>query len=62
MTIKLVKETEWKGGKLSTGYWIWVDNHCVEVAYNEEEAMAKYENIKSNYKTPSKEIIKEEEI
>jgi len=62
MKIKLEKEAEWRDGKSVVRYYVWVDDKCVEVAYTEEEAMEKYENVKANYVASSKQIIKEEEV
>ena len=62
MKIKLVKETEWMNGQSVTKYYVWTDDRCVEVAYSEEDALQKYENVKKNYVGPSKETIKEETI
>lgn len=62
MKIRLDKETEWKNGQSVTKYYIWVDGRCVELAYSEEEAYQKYENVKANYVGSRKEILKEEEI
>lgn len=62
MKLRLDKETEWKNGQSVTMYYIWADDRCVEVAYSEEEALLKYENVKANYVGLSKQILKEEEI
>jgi hypothetical protein len=43
-------------------YYIWVDERCIELAYSEEEALLKYENVKANYVGSNKQILKEEEI
>ena len=62
MTIKLEKEVAWINEKSVTKWFVWVDSNCVEIAYNEEEALRKYDNVKANYVSPSREIIKAEEI
>jgi hypothetical protein len=62
MIIKLEKETGWLNGQATTKYYVWADDRCVEVAYSEEEAYYKYENVKANYVGSSKQILKEEEI
>ena len=63
MKLKLEKEIEWLNGQSVTKYYVWwADNRCVELAYTEEEAHQKYENVKANYLGSRKEIIKEEEI
>lgn len=62
MKLKLDKEVAWKNGQSVTEYYIWADGKCIEMAYSEEEAFQKYENVKANYVGSSKETIKEEEI
>lgn len=62
MQIKLEKDTAWRNGQSITQYFVWADDRCVEIAYSEEEALLKYENVKVNYVNPSKEVIKEETI
>jgi hypothetical protein len=62
MKLLLEKEVEWRNGQLATRYFIWADGRCIEVADSEEEANQKYENVKANYVSPSKQTIKEEEI
>jgi hypothetical protein len=62
MKLKLEKEAEWINGGPVIRYFVWVDDKCVEVAYTEEEAMIKYENVKANYVALSKQIIKEETL
>lgn len=62
MKIKLEKEVKWKNEESVTMWYVWVNDNCVEVAYSEEEALRKYNNVKANYVMPSKEIVKEEEI
>jgi len=62
MTIRLDKEIAWKNEKSVTEYYIWADDRCIEVAYIEEEALRKYENVKANYVGSSKTILKEETI
>jgi len=62
MTIRLDKEIAWKNEKSVTEYYIWADDRCIEVAYTEEEALRKYENVKANYVGSSKTILKEETI
>jgi hypothetical protein len=62
MKLKLEKEADWIDGRSVIRYFVWVDDRCVEVAYTEEEAMKKYENVKANYVALSKQIIKEETL
>lgn len=62
MKLSLVKETEWRNSKSVTQYYIWADDRCIEIAYSEEEANEKYENVKANYVGSSKQILKEEEV
>lgn len=62
MKLSLVKEVEWKNGKSVIQYYVWADERCVEIAYSEEEANEKYENVKANYVGSSKQIIKEETV
>jgi hypothetical protein len=62
MKLRLDKETEWKNGQPFTMYYIWADERCIELAYSEEEALLKYENVKANYVGSNKQILKEEEI
>jgi hypothetical protein len=62
MKLRLEKEVEWLNGQSVTKYYVWADGRCVEVAYTEEEANEKYENVKANYVGSSKQILKEEEI
>ena len=62
MKLKLEKEADWIDGRSVIRYFVWVDDRCVEVAYTEEEAMTKYENVKANYVALSKQIIKEETL
>jgi len=62
MKLKLEKEADWIDGRPVIRYFVWVDDRCVEVAYTEEEAMKKYENVKANYVALSKQIIKEETL
>ena len=62
MKLSLVKEVEWKNGKSVIQYYVWADERCVEIAYSEEEANEKYENVKANYLGSSKQIIKEETV
>ena len=62
MKLSLVKEVEWKNGKSVIQYYVWADERCVEIAYSEEEANEKYENVKANYVGSSKQVIKEETV
>jgi len=64
MTIKIEKETTFdvRQIKTITKYFIWVDDKCIHCADNEEEAKNAVEQIKANYKTPSREFIYEETI
>ena len=62
MKLKLEKEADWIDGRPVIRYFVWVDDRCVEVAYTEEEAMKKYDNVKANYVALSKQIIKEETL
>jgi len=62
MKIRLDKETAWKDEKSVIQYYIWADGKCIEIAYTEEEAFRKYENVKTNYVGSSKTVLKEEEI
>ena len=62
MKLSLVKEVEWKNGKSIIQYYVWADERCVEIAYSEEEANEKYENVKANYVGSSKQVIKEETV
>jgi len=62
MKLRLEKEVEWLNGQSVIKYYVWADSRCVEVAYTEEEANEKYENVKVNYVGSSKQILKEEEI
>ena len=62
MKLKLDREIEWRNGQSSTMYYIWADGRCIDVAYSEEEAYQKYENVKANYVGSRTETLKEEEI
>lgn len=62
MKLRLEKEAEWRDGKSVVRYYVWADDRCVEIAYTEEEALEKYENVKANYVGSLKQVIKEEEI
>ena len=62
MKLRLEKEVEWRNGKSVIQYYVWADERCVEVAYSEEEALEKYENVKANYVPSGKQVIKEEEV
>lgn len=62
MKLRLDKEVEWLNGKSVTKYYVWADNRCIEVAYNEDEAYQKYNNVKINYVSSHKETLIEEEI
>jgi hypothetical protein len=62
MKIRLDKELEWMNGQSVTKYYVWADDRCVDVAYSEEEAYQKYENVKANYVGSRKETLKEEEV
>lgn len=62
MKFQLEKETCWENGKSTTKYWVRVNGSVVDVAYNEEAAHQMYENVKANYISPGREILKEEEI
>ena len=62
MKLQLVKEVEWRNSRSVTQYYVWADDRCVEIAYTEEEALEKYENVKANYVGSLKQVIKEEEI
>jgi len=64
MTIKIEKETTFdiKQMKTITTYFIWVDNKCVYYADSEDEAKNAVEQIKSDYKAPTQEVIYEETI
>lgn len=56
----LEKVTDYMVGKMEVKYFIRVDESCIDVAYDEQEAMEKYESAKNNYCTPTKEIVKVE--
>ena len=62
MKLRLDKELEWMNGQPVTKYYVWADDRCVEVAYSEEEAYQKYENVKANYVSSRTETLKEEEV
>lgn len=62
MKFQLEKETCWENGKSVTRYWAKVNDCVVDVAYDEEKAYQMYENVKVNYVSPGREILKEEEI
>ena len=62
MIIKLEKEVLWESGVSSTKYWIMADGKYIDLAYDEETALEKYENAKVNYVAPYKVTLKEEEI
>lgn len=62
MKVSLIKDVEWKNGKSVATYYVKVDSKYVEIAYSEEEALEKYENVKANYVDLGRKIIKEEEI
>jgi len=62
MKLKLEKEVCWENGKSVTKYWIYVDERVIDIAWTEEEAMEKYENVKANYIASSKQVIKEETL
>ena len=62
MRIKVERETKWQDNEMKTCYYIWVDGKCIHMTNTEDEAKDAIEKIKANYKSPSQEIIYEEEI
>lgn len=62
MKLRLEKEIVWKQGESVIVYFVWADDQCIDVAYTEEEAYQRYENVKANYVPSGRQIVKEEEI
>jgi hypothetical protein len=64
MKFKIEKETRWDVSKMDivTKYFIWAGSQCLALVNTEEEAKAKFNQIKSCYIQGETVVILEEDI
>jgi hypothetical protein len=64
MRFKIEKETRWDTSKMDlvTKYFIWAGSQCLALVNTEEEALEKFNQIKSSYIKGSTTVVLEEDI
>ena len=64
MKFKIEKETRWDASKMDlvTKYFIWAGTQCLALVNTEEEAIEKFNQIKSSYIKGSTTVVLEEDI
>ena len=64
MKFKIERETRWDASKMDsvTKYFIWAGSQCLALVNTEEEALEKFNQIKSSYIKGSTTVILEEDI
>ena len=64
MKFKIEKETKWDVNKMDivTNYFVWAGSQCLALVNTEEEALEKFNQIKSSYIKGSTTVILEEDI